>query len=220
MENYFNEKKNSYIVYKGEKSFTYSITKYGKYASVMAKYSLKTGIKLKNWYEEKDDHIVIYTYYKPEDCYKEILVDKEDYDKVKDYYWSVDKHRHEYYALTSVGTAGKNKTKLRIHRVIMEPKEGEVIDHVGGNALDNRRSNLRITDVKGNNRNKVNLSKVNTSGTTGVYLKGNAWVAQWVGSKTDTRHQKSFNITKYGDEAAKQMAIDHRAQMMEKNKEN
>lgn len=53
MEKYFNKKKNSYIVYKNNKSFTYSISKYGKYAKVMAKYSLENGIKLKNWYEEK-----------------------------------------------------------------------------------------------------------------------------------------------------------------------
>lgn len=139
--------------------------------------------------KKKDDYVIIYSYYKPEDSYKEILVDKEDFDKVKDYYWSVDKHRYEYYAFSSVGTAGKNKTKLRLHRVILNPSEEEVVDHIKGNGLDNRRSNLRITDVKGNNQNKINISKANTSGVIGVHLNKGSWVAQWVDSQTNKRHQ-------------------------------
>ena len=47
---------------------------------------------------------------------------------------------------------GKNKT-LRLHRLIIEAKPGEIVDHINRNKLDNRLSNLRICSQKENTHN-------------------------------------------------------------------
>jgi len=40
-----------------------------------------------------------------------------------------------------------------MHRFIMDPPEGMVVDHRNGNRLDNRRSNLRVCTQKQNTHN-------------------------------------------------------------------
>ena len=47
---------------------------------------------------------------------------------------------------------GKKKT-LRLHRLIIEAKPGEIVDHINRNKLDNRLSNLRICSQKENVHN-------------------------------------------------------------------
>lgn len=56
-----------------------------------------------------------------------------------------------------------------------------VIDHIDGDATNNRISNLRVVEYEVNNRNK-RLQRNNTSGRVGVYWDGVAgkWVAQGV----------------------------------------
>lgn len=61
------------------------------------------------------------------------------------------------------------------------PETGFVVDHINGDATDNRFINLRVVTVTVNNRNKVMQSN-NTSGRVGVYKDKNSgkWVAQGV----------------------------------------
>lgn len=76
----------------------------------------------------------------------------------------------------------KNKAYL-IHRIIWFLKYGEVsdskiIDHIDGNPLNNKLSNLRLTTQIVNNRNH-SMQKNNSSGKTGVHLDGKYWRVQW-----------------------------------------
>jgi hypothetical protein len=63
-----------------------------------------------------------------------------------------------------------------LHRVIARAKKGEHVDHIDGNGMNNRRKNLRRTTRSGNERNRQQLNKNNTSGVSGVCK---AWGGRW-----------------------------------------
>ena len=105
----------------------------------------------------------------------EFYFDKEDYDKIKDYCWSIRKApmNNTSYVETNITYSKYNYGRLKMHRLIMncDDKNCEV-DHINLNGLDNRKQNLRITDDFGNNKNK-DLRKDNLSGVTGVSFDSN-----------------------------------------------
>lgn len=73
----------------------------------------------------------------------------------------------------------KGKDLLRMHRILIGAKKGQKVDHIDGNGLNNRRSNLRFATSQQNGRNcrkPIN----NTSGYKGVTWnkRGRKWVAQ------------------------------------------
>lgn len=53
---------------------------------------------------------------------------------------------------------GRKKKTVLLHRHIMDAKPGEIIDHINGNPLDNRRQNLRLCT---HSQNAMNRSKAN-----------------------------------------------------------
>lgn len=93
-------------------------------------------------------------------------VDKEDFEKYKNTRLSLDK---DGYAKT---------TTKRFHRLILEAKIGEIVDHINHDKLDNRKVNLRIVTASQNSQNKNKIQKENTSSKfIGVSLnnKTNKW---------------------------------------------
>lgn len=116
------------------------------------------------------------------------LIDKEDYDIVKKWYWrkipkrgNIDKG----YWVTNVKKEDKyTKSVLMIHQLIAEIKYGEydsslkIPDHLSRNTDDNRKCNIVLKSNKNNSHNR-GISKVNTSGKTGVSFnkQKNAWTA-------------------------------------------
>lgn len=60
------------------------------------------------------------------------------------------------------------------HRIVIGAKQGEFVDHINGNPLDNRRENLRICTHAQNMKNRK-ISAKNTSGFKGVYADRNRW---------------------------------------------
>lgn len=50
-------------------------------------------------------------------------------------------------------TDGVTTRQIKMHRLIMRPELGLVVDHLNGNGLDNRRSNMRVVTQSMNLRN-------------------------------------------------------------------
>lgn len=98
------------------------------------------------------------------------IVDDEDYQSLSNYSWHTTgskKHRTKY-ASRSWRQGGKYH-HLAMHRHILGLTENDsiIVDHINGNGLDNRRNNLRISDVILNQYNS-RLRVDNTSGYKGV----------------------------------------------------
>lgn len=49
------------------------------------------------------------------------------------------KSRDRYYCEFSLG-----RNNVAVHRFLMQPSDGDVVDHINGNSLDNRLCNLRV----------------------------------------------------------------------------
>lgn len=80
-------------------------------------------------------------------------INKKDYNIVKDYRWYArfDKKKGTFYALSHI--KGKMDSIL-MHRLITGATKGFVVDHINGDTLDNRKTNLRICTHRENLRNQ------------------------------------------------------------------
>jgi len=97
-----------------------------------------------------------------------VLIDDEDFERVSKFKWSFRKMGGISYAFRHWRELGVKKAES-IHRHILNPKPGEIVDHINRNGLDNRRSNLRICNRSENCCNRK-LGKNNKSGFKGVRL--------------------------------------------------
>lgn len=99
------------------------------------------------------------------------IVDDEDYDRLMamgKWYFSTD-----LYAINGKSYRKENNKPatafVRMHRVILNAKLGEFVDHINGDKLDNRKSNLRICTIAENSRNS-GVRKNSKSGFKGVHF--------------------------------------------------
>ena len=101
---------------------------------------------------------------------EEFFFDEEDFEEVSGHCWLILKNGY-----VSCGLDGKTVT---LHRFLMSPPQGMVIDHINHNKADNRRSNLRICTVSENALNRAVPPKgirIKCNGKKtyyGVYLRG------------------------------------------------
>lgn len=82
-----------------------------------------------------------------------------------------------------------------LHRLIMNAQPGDIVDHMNGNVLDNRRQNLRVVTQSVNMQNFTKLGKRNKSGFRGVF---------WVANRRKWRVQarigpKHYRIGEFAD---------------------
>jgi hypothetical protein len=106
------------------------------------------------------------------------LVDDDDYESIADYRWFAVWGGSDgvWYARRLSRHQGKAKT-VRMHRVIMNAPVGTQVDHINGNGLDNRKSNLRLASPSENQRNRNRPAAHNKSGFRGVCAYGKRWRA-------------------------------------------
>lgn len=83
------------------------------------------------------------------------IVDVEDFKKLNLVKW----HSNGRYAMRTLHRKNAPMLKVLMHREIMGAKPGEVVDHINGNTLDNRRKNLRIVTHAQNSWNSKRRRK-------------------------------------------------------------
>ena len=87
------------------------------------------------------------------------IVDDDLYDYLNQWKWHC----------TSQGSAMRSEMRngiqhgILMHRVIMNAEEGEEVDHINHNTLDNRRENLRICSKQENKQNRRKLNEKQAS---------------------------------------------------------
>lgn len=114
-------------------------------------------------------------------------------------------------ALTAIERDGHLKGTVdgvyyKAHRIIWKMVHGVdpvEVDHINGNASDNRLINLRSVTGAENSRNMQRYSS-NSTGDVGVYRKGKFWMAR-IGGKENLLYLGTF-LTKQEAVAARQAA--------------
>lgn len=93
-------------------------------------------------------------------------IDVEDAALVVGYGWY--RTANGYVGAMTTDKRGKRKLLL-LHRLLMgEPQRGVHVDHINGDKLDNRRTNLRLATYQQNQANRRRPNRNNTSGIRGV----------------------------------------------------
>jgi hypothetical protein len=104
------------------------------------------------------------------------LISPEDLNFVRYKKWRLS---HGCYVIT--GSKSKGGSKLLSRLLLGVTDDSIVVDHINGNALDNRRSNLRICTHVDNTYNK-SMMTLNTSGFIGISKDkrrdNNSWLAE------------------------------------------
>ncbi len=94
------------------------------------------------------------------------LVDDDVYEWASKYKWYTRRKKNTCYAERNTGTWPFRKI-VRLHREIMNAEQGIQVDHINGNGLDCRRTNMRLASNAENQRNRGSQAN-NTSGYKGV----------------------------------------------------
>lgn len=86
---------------------------------------------------------------------KVAIVDEADAEKVGAYKWYVSTVSPTLLYASRKDWQGGRAREVLMHRLITGAGPGQVVDHINGDTLDNRRSNLRLTDVQHNSWNRA-----------------------------------------------------------------
>ncbi len=91
------------------------------------------------------------------------LVDAEDAQWLSGYTFWYSHHEPKGYAVTDIA-----RHRYRLHRMVMESHHGDItgqmVDHINGDTLDNRKANLRLTDSYGNGANMAKRAHLQYKG--------------------------------------------------------
>ena len=125
---------------------------------------------------------------------EEFYFDLEDYDKIKEYCWYIDKNG---YVISCTA-----EEAILMHRLIMGLKKGDQqeVDHIYHKTNDNRKTQLRIVCSSENNMNK-GLQSNNTSGYKGISY--NKQYGKWEAEIGAYNHKIKLGYFENKDEAIK-----------------
>ena len=88
-------------------------------------------------------------------------IDDEDYKLISQYKWCVKSVKNLKYAITT-----QNYKEISMHRLIMNAKLDQQVDHINRNGLDNRKENLRFSSQAENMQNREGWGKSKYKGVS------------------------------------------------------
>jgi len=137
------------------------------------------------------------------------IVDADKYEWLNQWKWYASCGKGKCYARRTkrIGKRIENKKiNIYMHHEVLRPLIGFEIDHISGNALDNRSKNLRICLHAENQRNRT-PQKGGTSKHKGVFW--NAKYAKW--QVQIEKDNKRTYLGRYSDEDKAARAYNHEA---------
>ena len=78
------------------------------------------------------------------------IVEPADYYAFSKYNWILIRCNKKPYAISEFKIGRKKTKRMYLHRAIMKPQEGKLVDHRNWRRLDNRRANLRLATYSQN----------------------------------------------------------------------
>lgn len=133
------------------------------------------------------------------------IVDDEDYEFLSQWRWQ---YTGGYARRTVYHGRDENGKRIRdvvwMHRLIANPPDGMVVDHINGNEMDNRRDNLRVCTNKDNLRNQKRNKDYGYKGVT--KHSNHTWLVRLVYNK------ETIRIGVFSDEVASANAYNYYAQ--------
>lgn len=127
------------------------------------------------------------------------LVDEEDFEKLN-------KHKWCFSSGYAIYKSWPGRRNVYMHRVIMNTPDGMQTDHIDGNRLNNRKSNLRIVTSSQNSMNS-SCHIGGTSNYKGVSFE--KWSKKW---KSQIRVEgKNINLGRFKTEEEAAMEYDKAA---------
>lgn len=144
------------------------------------------------------------------------IINSEDYSRVSEIPWYKDSNG---YVSKNLYVGNQKWEKLSLHRMVLGAEKGQIVDHINGNRLDNRRSNLRFATSLENARN-ARINSRNTSGYKGVSERNGRFEAyirnhgtlEHLGTYEDLEDAaKAYNVkaVEYFGEFARLNEVDH-----------
>ena len=135
------------------------------------------------------------------------LVDECDFERLNRHKWQVNVRNGRPRQAGRTERRNQKSRYLTMHRVIMNPPEHMIVDHINRNPLDNRRANLRLSTPQQNSWNRSCPRNSKGSKYTGVSLDrdGQKWRVRIV------IDGESRFLGYYDDEKAAAMAFDKAA---------
>jgi hypothetical protein len=99
------------------------------------------------------------------------IIDDEDYERVTAFEWYAHKGYSKWYAARSAWQPGKKRQKMVcMHNFLFgNVPSGYFVDHINGNGLDNRKSNLRLATRSQNRGNAKKTANRFGTATTSQY---------------------------------------------------
>lgn len=134
------------------------------------------------------------------------LIDEVWFPIFSQFKWQVLKSKGNNYCRSSIYADSKHSQEL-MHRIIMAALPHQLVDHINGNGLDNRRCNLRLCNF-GQNAMNAKVRKNKESKYKGVFRCQNKWCAK-VRKNRKTVFLKAFNLEVDAAKAYNKAAAKH-----------